>query len=196
VDSASERIALARALHDGIAQDLVALRFRIEFLADGSALNQEGSRELKRISLEISHLTEKVRQELFNLRHPVSGDFRAIYEKRIAKYQKQIPINFICTVDSLPAPLSHLFMQITEELVRNTLAHAGASEIDISIAQLENSIQFLFSDDGSGGAHEGGNRYGLTGIRESVELCGGSFTISDKGGTEICLNFSQEGFSS
>ena len=80
-------------------------------------------------------------------------------------------------------------------MIRNTITHAGASHIEISLLQKENSIQFLFSDDGVGGAREGGNRFGLTGIRESVELCGGSFTISDKGGTQICLDFPAEDFS-
>ena len=195
MDSTSERVALARALHDGIAQDLVALRFRIEFLADSSSLNTDDSRELKRISLEISQLTEKVRQELFNLREPTGKDFLGRYESLVMKYQSQIPINFRCNLDSVPNPLHVLLLQISEEMIRNTITHAGASHIEISLLQKENSIQFLFSDDGVGGAREGGNRFGLTGIRESVELCGGSFTISDKGGTQICLDFPAGDFS-
>ena len=54
MDSASERIALARALHDGLTQDLVALRFHTEFLADNPAIGIAESRELRKMAFEIS----------------------------------------------------------------------------------------------------------------------------------------------
>jgi signal transduction histidine kinase len=94
----------------------------------------------------------------------------------------------------MPAHLHELFLHITPELIRNTLKHAGASRIDIALTQLENSLQFNFSDDGRGGAHESELRYGLTGIRELVELNKGSFAIIDEGGTKICLKFPSEKF--
>lgn len=194
MDSASERIALARALHDGLAQDLVALRFRIEHLAEDESLNLSISRELKRISMTISQMTEKVRQELFDLRELQEGQSMAHFDSLIERYQNDVPI-FLDISPKLPSlQLPQLFIQITEELIRNTLKHAGASRIDISIRQLENLLQYTFSDDGGGGAREGSQRYGLTGIRESVELNGGRFEIIDKNGTTICLTFPREEF--
>lgn len=95
----------------------------------------------------------------------------------------------------MPSHLYELFLHITPELIRNTLKHAGASRIDIALAQLENSLQFSFSDDGRGGAHESELRYGLTGIREMVELNQGNFTIINEGGTTICLSFPSQGSS-
>ena len=198
MDSASERIALARALHDGFAQDLVALRFRVEFLADSASIDGKDAQELKKISLEISQITEKVRRELFNLREPVASrqdaaDFDASFENVIAPFRNQIEIDYTSSYLSLPAHLYELLLHVTPELIRNTLKHAGASRIDIGIAQLENSLQFNFSDNGSGGAQESELRYGLTGIRELVELNQGNFSIINKGGTEICLNFPGQG---
>ncbi len=198
MDSASERIALARAIHDGFAQDLVALRFRVEFLADSQSINGKDSLELKKISLEISQITEKVRRELFNLREPLSSrqdaaDFDASIENMIAPFRNQIEIDYTSSYLSLPAHLCELLLNVTPELIRNTLKHAGASRIDIAIAQSENSLQFTFSDNGSGGAQESELRYGLTGIRELVELNQGNFSIINKGGAEICLNFPSRG---
>jgi signal transduction histidine kinase len=198
LDSASERIALARALHDGFAQDLVALRFRVEFLADSASIDGKDAQELKKISLEISQITEKVRRELFNLREPVASrqdaaDFDASFENVIAPFRNQIEIDYTSSYLSLPAHLYELLLHVTPELIRNTLKHAGASRIDIGIAQLENSLQFNFSDNGNGGAQESELRYGLTGIRELVELNQGNFSIINKGGTEICLNFPGQG---
>ena len=198
MDSASERIALARALHDGFAQDLVALRFRVEFLADSASIDGKDAQELKKISLEISQITEKVRRELFNLREPVASrqdaaDFDASFENVIAPFRNQIEIDYTSSYLSLPAHLYELLLHVTPELIRNTLKHAGASRIDIGIAQLENSLQFNFSDNGNGGAQESELRYGLTGIRELVELNQGNFSIINKGGTEICLNFPGQG---
>ena len=195
MDSASERIAVARALHDGLAQDLVALRFRTEFLADSPAIGIAESRELRKMAVEISQLTEKVRRELFNLREPQPLDFLTALQSLIKGYQSEIDCELKSSFNAIPHDLAELLLDITPELIRNTLNHAGASRIDITITQIENSLLFRFSDDGKGGAREGGLRYGLTGVRESVELCGGTFTIIDKGGTEICLNFPTERFS-
>lgn len=194
MDSAGERIALARALHDGLAQDLVALRFRIEHLAEDQTLDLLLARELKRISREISEMTEKVRQELFDLRELHENRFMAHFEQLFERHRNDIPIYLDISPELSSLDHAELFIHITEELIRNTLAHAGASRIDISITQSENLLQYIFSDNGCGGAREGSQRYGLTGIRESVELKGGRFEIIDKNGTTICLNFPNEKF--
>jgi signal transduction histidine kinase len=111
----------------------------------------------------------------------------------IEPFRAQIEIDFKPVLFSIPAHLCELFISITPELIRNTLTHAGATRIEIAIAQLENSLQFNFSDNGNGGAQESELRYGLTGIRELVELNQGNFSIINKGGTEICLNFPGQG---
>ncbi len=201
MDSASERIAIARALHDGFAQDLVALRYRVEFLADSPTIDKNDARELKKISIEISQITEDVRRELFNLREPMlsshdGSEFPSVMKSVIGPFRTQIEIEFKPISISIPAHLCELFISITPELIRNTLKHAGATRIDIAIAQVENSLRFTFSDNGRGGAGESKLRYGLTGIRELVEINQGSFLINDEGGSEICLNFPSEGFSS
>lgn len=201
MDSASERIAIARALHDGFAQDLVALRYRVEFLADSPTIDKSDARELKKISLEISRITEDVRRELFNLREPAlsthdGSSLPAAMENLIEPFRTQIEIEFKTDLTSIPIHLYELFLYITPELIRNTLKHAGASRIDIAITQLENLLQFTFSDNGRGGAGESELRYGITGIRELVEINQGSFSINNKGGSEICLNFPRKESSS
>jgi signal transduction histidine kinase len=144
------------------------------------------------MAVEISQLTEKVRRELFNLRDRQPLDFLTALELLIKPYQSEIDVELKSSYEAISDDLGRLILDITPELIRNTLTHAGASRIDIAITQMENSLQFQFADNGKGGAHEGGLRYGLTGVRESVELCGGTFTLIDKGGTEICLNFPKE----
>ena len=201
MDSASERIAIARALHDGFAQDLVALRYRVEFLADSPTIDENDARELKKISIEISQITENVRRELFNLREPMlsshdGSDFPTVMKSALEPFRTQIEIEFKPVLFSIPAHLCELFIYITPELIRNTLTHAGATRIEIALAQLENSLEFTFSDNGRGGAGESVLRYGLTGIRELVEINQGSFSINNKDGSEICLNFPREESSS
>lgn len=201
MDSASERIAIARALHDGFAQDLVALRYRIEFLADSPTIDIHDARELKKISIEISQITEDVRRELFNLREPLlstheGSNFPAAFENLIEPFRTQIEIEFKTDLTSIPLDLCELFLDITPELIRNTVKHAGASRIDIAITQLENSLQFTFSDNGRGGAGESELRYGITGIRELAKINRGSFSITNKGGSQICLNFPRKESSS
>lgn len=186
---ASERISLARALHDGIAQDLVALRFRIEYLAGAPNLPIHATQELRRISLEISSLTEKVRDELYDLHRPSSLTLEQELRALIEIHSKEILFKLSFSFGATSTQLAQVILSMTVELIRNTLTHARATLIELSIVQLEESIQYSFSDNGLGGAHESAGRFGLSGVRESVELLGGDFQIRDEGGTQICALF-------
>ena len=186
---ASERISLARALHDGIAQDLVALRFRIEYLAGAENLPATSARELRRIALEISSLTAKVREELFDLHNPLQLSLEDEIKALAEIHSKSISFKIDCDIETPPTPIARVILSMAVELIRNTLLHARANHIEIAIKQVEGSVKFLFSDNGVGGARESEGHFGLTGIRESVELLGGFFEIREEGGTRICALF-------
>ncbi len=70
-----------------------------------------------------------------------------------------------------------------QEALTNVVKHARASRIDLQIQAREGRLDVLISDDGQGfdpvGRHSG---FGLTGMRERVELAGGELQIESRRG--------------
>lgn len=64
----NERVRLAQDLHDGIAQDLVGLGYRLDALIAAVGTPLEIRSELRTLRFAISDLVGKVRNEIFELR--------------------------------------------------------------------------------------------------------------------------------
>ena len=77
--------------------------------------------------------------------------------------------------------------RITQELLNNTLKHAQASNIRLSLTQLEDKVALFYQDDGKGFDPDGVQYgYGLNNIQERVRVFNGYFSIeSNQDGTEV-----------
>lgn len=106
----NERVTLAQELHDGIAQELVALGFSIDALiADEISADTKSS--LRQLRFTITELIEKVRQEIHALRSDepmvdASSDTNVTYE------------------------LQRIFL----EILRNTQEHSQASSLTLEVS--------------------------------------------------------------
>ena len=74
--------------------------------------------------------------------------------------------------------------RITQEAITNTIKHAGATRAVITLVERSDVLSLCVEDDGCGfdleGASSGG--FGLIGIRERVELLGGTITVTSSPG--------------
>jgi signal transduction histidine kinase len=183
-----QRLALARELHDGVAQDLVALGYELDLLlaaADTQAPVRKGIRSLR---FQVDELITKVRREMYQLRE---SHVESVQEKLV------VAANEICG-----ARLSHIeiaefdidpvlgieITAIATELMRNSVRHSGGSEIEIFLSQVENHTYLEVRDNGVGGATLDSSRLGLIGIKERTEQLGGAFTyLSTSSGTCVAI---------
>jgi NarL family two-component system sensor histidine kinase LiaS len=104
-----ERVALAQELHDGIAQDLVALGFSIDALVSQSQ-DLEIKSSLRALRFTVTDLIDKVRSEIHALRSV--SDVPASVSDTDAPYE-----------------LQRVFL----ELIRNVQEHAHASHLTIKV---------------------------------------------------------------
>jgi len=154
---------IARQIHDGIAQDLVALGYSIDQSLGAPELPTSTRTELRTLRFEVSQLIEKVRREILNLRStaPDLGEQAiAICGDRLGK------------VD-LATPLGQSLDPIAVELLRNAAEHSGASVINLRSYSDQAHTVIEVSDNGIGGVEMKADRFGLVGITEAVaELAG------------------------
>jgi NarL family two-component system sensor histidine kinase LiaS len=169
----SDRIAIAQEIHDGIAQDLIALGYQIDCVLaepDTPALVRH---EIRTIRHDLSTLIVKVRNEIFDLRK--SHEFWKQIHLTAGEISPLITVSG--DKSSLDPQDEGLLTQVLPELLRNAANHSGATEIDLSFVSKNNHCVVTISDNGSGGAKITENRYGLLGCVERVQSHGASLVI-------------------
>jgi signal transduction histidine kinase len=89
----------------------------------------------------------------------------------------------------LPEDMTHCLYRCAQEAVENTLRHANAKKVTVSLKEEGNEVILSINDDGKGFVPQeaGKEHLGLRGMRERVEMLGGRLEIVSavKKGTEI-----------
>ena len=186
------RIELARDLHDGIAQDLVALGYELDLLLGATESTVESRREIRVLRFKIDDLISKVRREMYALRDPQVTSFQEELEDLIDEICGDLQVTQTISQFSIPSTYQTELKAIATELLRNARVHSGASHIEVLLKGVENRTYLEVSDNGVGGAqvntsHLGSlGRLGLVGVKERVEQLHGQFEIiSSENGTCI-----------
>lgn len=161
----STRVLLARDLHDSIAQDLVAIGFKLDLLLAALPAITSESVNPRALAREIRFLVtesiQRVRREMFALR-----------SKSDSSLPPDSPTAIPIEITGEIATLTDAEKRIIQELIRNAQLHSKGRLIKVSIEP--NRIRV--SDDG----------LGLFGIAEQVAEIGGTIFVScNQNGTVV-----------
>jgi signal transduction histidine kinase len=187
----AERMRIARDLHDAAGHGVTAISLQaaagISALDDGPDVPEARStlEEIKRTARS----TMEDMRKLLGLLRP--GDGREIEQSRVSlTHLDQLvaecrAAGLSVAVDrsgdpkALPSILDQAAYRITQEALTNVLKHAGAgASATVRLALDPAAVEVEVTDDGPGqtGGVAIGSRKGLIGMRERVELFGGSFS--------------------
>jgi PAS domain S-box-containing protein len=187
-----ERMRLARELHDGAVQNLLAVSYRME---------EPKLRE------EVVEVVRQLRGLISDLRPPGLKEFglAAALEGLLAKMERQAgdrapSIELVCLgCDCLSESVSLCLFRVVQESINNALRHAQANQILIEIRASAEKVILRVKDDGVGfdvpeqlSSLTSKDRYGLAGMLERAELLGGTFGLtSGPQGTEVKLSLNR-----
>ena len=174
---ASERLRIARELHDHVGHHLTALNLHLDLAqrqADGRL------RELVDISRELSQaLLAEVRRVVVHERdqQPIA------LAQALATLCAGVPRPAVrLTLDeplAIASPsTAHTIFRCVQEGLSNAIRHADATLVEVSVQQQADAIVVRVSDDGSGlrGRPEGN---GLRGMRERLAAADGTLVAVD-----------------
>lgn len=183
--STPERLDVARELHDGIAQDLVALGYSLDLLLATDGLPQSARSSIRESRLQVDKLMRKVRSEIYNLRsqsqQSISTQLQSLISQEYFDFELELDIESA----SAPPEVGHEIISIARELLRNVRLHSRASRIGITLYPVNNRIYLQICDNGIGGAIMKDGRWGMTGISERIAKLGGSIVIENNSDTDL-----------
>jgi signal transduction histidine kinase len=182
----SERTRLARELHDGLAQELASLGYRLDQIIGSNNLDNINRTPLRQIRFSISGLINQVRDEIFELRTNESKSFKAQLDQQLSTILSLSDITYeIHGEIEVKSNQRFELMRAVRELIFNAMRHADCSVIQIRLT----SNQIEIEDNGVGGVIEKQNSYGLLGVRERLAEIGALIDIkSGSTGSTILIS--------
>lgn len=183
--STPERLDVARELHDGIAQDLVALGYSLDLLLATDGLPQSARSSIRESRLQVDELMRKVRSEIFNLRSQSQQSISTQLQSLISQEYSDFELELDIEPASAPPEVGHEIIAIAREILRNVRLHSRATRIGITLYPVNNRIYLQICDNGIGGAIMKDGRWGMTGISERIARLGGSIVIENNSATDL-----------
>ncbi len=182
--STPERLDLARELHDGIAQDLVALGYSLDLLLASGDLSQNSRASIRGARLQVDELMSKVRAEIFDLRSQSQQSITTQLRSLISQDYSDFELDLQIEPASAPPAVGHEIISIAREILRNVRLHSRATRIGITLYPINNRLYLQICDNGIGGAIMKDGRWGMMGISERIAKLGGSIVIENNSATD------------
>jgi signal transduction histidine kinase len=193
----AERTRWARELHDETLQGLGAIRLVL------AAARRRG--DATRTALAVDEAIDYIEQEIDNL-HAIISDLRpaaldelglrpaleALLERRSDHGALRIASVLVLPDPQAGEPrlepaIESTVYRVVQEALTNIVKHADARSVRVAVTASAGAVSIEVQDDGVGFAPgASGSGFGLAGIRERVQLAGGTVRIeSGEGGTRV-----------
>ena len=190
-----ERKKISRELHDVIAQTLTGINIRLAALKKEASLNTKGlERSIERTQRLVEKSVDIVHQFARELRPAVLDDLGLIpalhsFVKTFSKRTHlHVNLKVFAGVEKLDSNKRTILYRVAQEALNNVARHAQASRVEVGIQKLASSIGMKIHDNGKSFNADGvlktkgRKRLGLLGMRERLEMVGGTFCIQSAPG--------------
>jgi len=190
-----ERKRISRELHDVVAQTLTGINIRLATLKRVAGRNtKDFDRNLTRTQQLVEKSVNIVHQFARELRPAVLDDLglipalHAFMKLFTARTGVLTHLTAFAGVEEIDIAQRTVFFRVAQEALTNISRHAKASRAEVSIHQVAGGICLKITDNGKSfdvkrvlhANH--GKRLGLLGMRERLEMVGGSFEIESAPG--------------
>jgi two-component system sensor histidine kinase DegS len=190
-----ERKKISRELHDEVVQTLIGINIELTSLKNGGAghdISLQG--KIGSIQRLVENSVTAVHGFARGLRPAVLDDLglipalHAVCKGLKAKRKLNIRMTAFGGVEALNGAGRTTLFRIAQEALANVGRHAQASEARVSIEKIGDSVRLEIGDNGRAFSVEKNllmknpKRLGLIGMKERVEMIGGSLTIESSRG--------------
>lgn len=191
----AERRKISRELHDVIASTLNGINVRLAALKTESAASTQGLRQkITNAQRLVEKSVEIVHRFARELRPSVLDDIglipalQSFMKSFMAETGVRVSLTAFAGIEQSDNTIRTALYRIVQEALTNVARHAQASRAEVRIEKVGSQISMEVQDDGCGfplkaksscHTHSG---LGLLGMRERIEMVGGTFSISSSPG--------------
>lgn len=191
----TERKRIASELHDGLGQQLSAIKFAVEhvYRTTDVEIAPEQARRLSQIIETIRGTIEEVRRVAMDLHPSILDDLGLIAtigwfcrEFRVLFPHIDVQRKILVAEEDIPDEIKVVIFRIIQEAFHNITKHAAADRINLDLMMHNNALRLMIRDNGRGIAspervlHNGG--FGLKSMRERADLTHGDFRLDSVAG--------------
>ena len=190
---AEERVVIPRDLHDVVSHTLAVVGVHLNVALDSFDDDREEARQSLRLAQDVrgramtdlKSLVDVLRDgsEIAAPADELSGLDKLADQVRAAGLE--VSVTEFGERSDVPAPVATAVYRVVQESLTNTVRHAGASRVVVTLRYAPTSVVVDVRDNGSGSAEVvDGN--GIAGMRERVAALGGALTAGpDRGGFTV-----------
>lgn len=190
-----ERKRISRELHDVVAQVLTGINVRLATLKTEASANTKGiSRKISNTQRLVEKSVDIVHRFARELRPAMLDDLGLIpalhsFLKRFTEETGvRTSLKAFAELEKLSNAKRTVLYRVAQEALTNVARHANASRVEVCIRKLQEAVFMCIKDDGK--AFEvnqiwrarKSQRLGLLGMRERVEMVGGTFGVESAPG--------------
>jgi PAS domain S-box-containing protein len=185
-----ERKKISRELHDEIAQTLAGINIRLGSLkAEAGAHGRGFQAKINRTQRLVEKSVEIVHRFARDLRPTLLDDLGLIpalhaFVKIFTRDTGlRVRLTVFAGVEELGSAKRTVLYRVAQEALTNVARHAQATAVDMHIEKLAHTVSMIIKDNGTCPPMDPmrvarrGKRLGLIGMRERLEMVGGSFDI-------------------
>ncbi len=176
----SERLRIARDLHDLLGHHLTALSLNLEVA--GHIATGDAKEHIEKSKSIAKHLLADVRDVVSRLRNDEPVDLTSSLESlRDVIVTPALHLDFPRELAVADANIAQVALRTVQEIVTNAVRHSGARNLWLSLGTVDHTLSIDARDDGTGADNvRFGN--GLLGLRERVQQAQGTFEVTSMRG--------------
>ncbi len=185
-----ERKRVSRELHDVIAQTLVGINVHLAALAKGADSSPESlQQQIASTHLLVEKAVDVVHDFARELRPTILDDLGLIpaLETLMKRFMEdtgiRVSLRASARIEESTGTIRTVLYRIAQEALTNVARHAKASSVELMIEFMGSMICMQIRDNGQGfdpdvrSDSKKNSRLGLLGMRERVEMIGGTFRV-------------------
>jgi signal transduction histidine kinase len=189
----ADRVALARELHDELGQELLAVRFALALAHDRAAAGQDPQPALASCDALLDRTQASTRRMLATLRPQALDTLGLVKALQQLVDESAHRAGLLARFDAppsleLPASWANAIYRITQECLTNVAKHAAATQVVVTLQELDEWWLLTVCDDGRGAPEPATSGLGRLGISERALHLGGSAIWSSLApGTQVTV---------
>jgi signal transduction histidine kinase len=188
-----ERRRIARELHDGLGQELSAVKIMTDGLARPNQAAGSIQQTAKDCSAILDHAIQQIRT-MSHLLHPPLLDEIGL-QSAVQHYLRGLTdrSGIKASLRTDPATFPRLnpetettIFRVVQEALTNVVRHSGAAQADVALVRSDGHITLSITDDGKGMSREtlqfqpGSVGIGIAGMRQRIKELGGQVRLENK----------------